>query len=397
MSAATALASASIISRAIRSSAASIGFSRLKPQQNEVVLQFVKDHDVFVVLPTGYGKSLCYACLPLVFDALKKRFDSIVIVITPLIAIMKDQVDKYNSLGLKTAYVSGETQQDADMVEGVVQGRYKIVFFSPEMVRLKKWRKVLMNDVYQDRLVGLAIDEAHCVKNWWVHVAITLVMHLYTCNNLCLYRGDTFRTAYNSIGELRSLISPAVNIMALTATAIKSTRSVVSKRLGMRSPVVISVSPCRLNVKYVVSAFKSIEDNFLPVLDKVKSEFTQMGRVIIYCQRIQDCATLYSFFKENLGPYFLSPTDAPDLSCYRVVDMFTSITDPLVKTQIVKSFTTPSSPLRIVIGTTAFGMGIDCSDVSAIINLGPPENLDAYIQQTGRAGRDGTNAKAIIF
>ena len=184
--------------------------------------------------------------------------------------------------------------------------------------------------------------------------------------------------------------------MALTATATKYVRQTVARQLGMRVPAVITAPPCRPNVTFSVQGFSCIED-LMYLVEQLRSEGKEMGRVIIYCQRIQDCADLYAFFQRSLGHHFLSPPDAPNQSRFRVVDMFTSITDLNVKTQIVKSFTISDAPLRIVISTLAFGMGIDCPDVRSVVHLGPPDDTDLYIQQTGRAGRDGAPARANLL
>lgn len=119
--------------------------------------------------------------------------------------------------------------------------------------------------------------------------------------------------------------------MALTATATKQVRITVSRRLGLRSPAIIVAPPCRPNVTYTVGTFTSITDNFMHLVEQLKHEGNTMGRTIIYCKRIQDCADLYIFFQKNLGRHFLSPVDAPNQSQFRVVDMFTSITDPSKK------------------------------------------------------------------
>ena len=137
------------------------------------------------------------------------------------------------------------------------------------------------------------------------------------------------------VGEVRGLVPIGVAVLALTAIATKFVREAVARRLRMRAPEVISAPPCRPNVTYCVGSFISISDNFMHLVAQLKTEGSEMGRVIIYCQRIKDCADLYAFFQRNLGPHFLSPGDAPNQSQFRVVDMFTSITDPAVKTQVV--------------------------------------------------------------
>ena len=119
---------------------------------------------------------------------------------------------------------------------------------------------------------------------------------------------------------------------------------------------------------------------------------------MIYCRRFNDCSDLYRFFKVGLGKNFTYPNDAPpQLSKYRLVEMFTSCTDPEVKAQIIESFSSLSSPLRIVCATIAFGMGVDTPDVRKIIHFGAPNDLHSYIQETGRGGRDGKATLALLL
>ena len=121
-----------------------------------------------------------------------------------------------------------------------------------------------------------------------------------------------------------------------------------------------------------------------------------MSRTIIYSRSIADCADLYEFFKGELGDHFLVPPDAPDQSKYRHVDMYTSITDDEVKSQIVTSFSDPGAPLRVVCATSAYGMGVDCPDIREVIHFGVPSDTETYIQETGWAGRDGMPSLAIL-
>lgn len=184
--------------------------------------------------------------------------------------------------------------------------------------------------------------------------------------------------------------------MALTATATVALRTSVMKTLSMRQAAVVAVSPDKCNIKYSVSPFSTVEESFSPIISKLLEEKVQMGRMIIFCRTFDDCATLYLFFKKHLGKDFLFPPDAPDLSKYCVVDMYTSCTETSVKNQIIKSFTS-SSPLRVVIATIAFGMGIDCPDIRQIIHFGAPDDIESYLQATGRAGRDGCQASALLI
>ena len=178
------------VKAAARQSAADLGYSLLKPLQEEVVVQFATGHDVFAVLPTGFGKSLCYACacvtLVLVlracvtstFDKLRQATpgSSFALVVTPLIAIMQDQVDSWCEKGLKAAYVSGETQGKADIVRGVTNGHFQLILFTPEILLSRKWRKMLLTEPFQENLIGLIVDEAHCVNSWFVFILYCICM-----------------------------------------------------------------------------------------------------------------------------------------------------------------------------------------------------------------------------
>ena len=153
-----------LVSTALSDSLKLLGFKELRAKQEEVIRSFVKGNDVFVSLPTGSGKSLCYWVLPFVFNFLRKRTDSIVIVVSPLVALMKDQVNILETFGVKAVYVGGANTAVGEVIK---QGQFNILFFSPECLLTQlDWRDMLHSPVYQEQLVAFVIDEAHCVKKW---------------------------------------------------------------------------------------------------------------------------------------------------------------------------------------------------------------------------------------
>lgn len=185
--------------------------------------------------------------------------------------------------------------------------------------------------------------------------------------------------------------------MALTATATLSTRKFIIKSLNMQNPVIIYIPPVKNNIAYYVEdkPREGIRVAFKPIVDRLIRE-RNMGRVIIFCKTYDNVISIHKYFVSALGEYITEPKGSPNYVVYRVVDMYTHCTHPAVKNKILKQFTSPS-PLRVVIATIAFGMGINCPDVRQIIHWGVPQDPEMYVQESGRAGRDGKFCCALLF
>ena len=265
------------VGTAIAAAAQDLGFSQLTSQQSLVLHEFLSSKDVFVCLPTGSGKSLCYWVLPGAFDKLRRTRESIVLVVSPLMALMKDQVANLKARGVKAVYVGEKCDMDR-----VYEGSYPIVFISPEaLLTDSKWRDVLVSEVYQRHLMVVVVDEAHCVKKWWVSFNIDFNILFY----LLLNRGDSFRRAFSRLSEVRSIIPNSVKLMALTATATKSTRHSICRILGMTEPSIVAVTPNRSNICYSVEKKAGgIDQTFAKLVDEIREKRVGMPRVIVFCR-----------------------------------------------------------------------------------------------------------------
>ena len=284
---------ASITEERVRVSATfaakSLDYEKLKDLQMEVILSLVMGKDVFAILSTGYGKSLCYASLPLCINPQRNCCDTI---------------DSYNGRPgksneakllhkLNVHYLGNEQRAFSGCIEqqchpATVQ--FVCCFFTPE---LRKWRDLFHSKPYMSRVRAFVVDEAHTVKKWYVSYIL-----LCTYINHELNRGETFREALLSVGEVRSLLPQGVHMMALTATATKTLQRKVAKILGMHLPKVIPVSPCKSNLMYSVVTHTSIRRTFMPLLKRLREDGSSMPRIIIYCRRIETCGDLCDFFKD---------------------------------------------------------------------------------------------------
>ena len=200
------------------------------------------------------------------------------------------------------------------------------------------------------------------------------------------YRGDNFRHAYARVGEIRSITPANIHLMALTATATQHTRNDVIKKLGMKHCTIITRSPHKPNITLYVKEKGDLSATLMPVFDDLKTNGTSASKRIIYCKRYEEVYTIYRFFKRNLGQKF-TVSSSPDVAGYRLVDMYTKCTEAHVKESIVSSFPALDSNLRVVVATIAFGMGLDCPNISHVIHWGPSSTIEDYVQEIGRAGR----------
>lgn len=185
--------------------------------------------------------------------------------------------------------------------------------------------------------------------------------------------------------------------MALTATATRKLQKSVESILGMSRPIIVTVPPCKANIMYGVGTFKSIRETFSPLLKRLCNERQLMPRMIVYCRTYNMCADLFIYFKTGLGGNFTEPPFSRELNKYGLVNMFLGCTPANVKSEIVRQYTDVGAPLRIIFATSSFGMGVDCSDVQQVIHVGITDDTESYIQGTGRAGRDGKPALALLL
>ena len=318
------------------------GYSSFQGMQEDIIKNVMNDDDVFVSMPTGGGKSLCYQLPSLMRNG-------ITIVISPLISLMKDQVDNLNSIGVGASCINSNiSPKKAEEIKlRLLQGKDKILYVAPERFSSNDF----ISFVSMLNITLLAIDEAHCISEW----------------------GHEFRPNYRNLKILKSLF-PNVPLIALTATAVPEVQEDIIKLLGLEKPKVYKASFNRKNLIYHVRQKK---EAFEQILEYVKTRPKESG--IIYCQGRKTVENLVKKFNKECIQAL--PYHAGLPSSQRTENQEKFIRDDV----------------EIIVATIAFGMGINKTNVRYVIHYDLPKSIEGYYQETGRAGRDGLNSDCILF
>ncbi|GAB3180988.1 RecQ family ATP-dependent DNA helicase [Telluribacter humicola] len=317
------------------------GYDHFRPVQEEAIRSVLEGHDALVLLPTGGGKSVCFQVPALAQEGM-------CIVVTPLIALMKDQVEQLRRRNIPAAAIhSGMNRHEIDItLDNCIHGQTKFLYVSPERLRTD----IMIERTKQMKVNLLAIDEAHCISAW----------------------GYDFRPSYLLIAEFRQLL-PGVPIMALTASATAEVQADIQEKLEMRQPQVFRQSFARANLSYSAFHEESKDRKLLQILQKVP------GTAIVYVRtrkRTQQVAGWLN--QQGIRADF-----------YHAGLSFRDRSD--------KQTAWLRNRIRVIVATNAFGMGIDKPDVRSVIHLDLPDTLEAYYQEAGRAGRDGRKAYAVAL
>jgi len=318
------------------------GYEALRPLQERAIEAALARRDSLVVMPTGGGKSLCYQLPPLLTGELT-------VVVSPLISLMKDQVDTLRELDIDARHVNSTTTEveKREMVKAAREKRLRLLFVSPERLAVDRFQEFLATlDVRT-----FAIDEAHCISHW----------------------GHDFRPEYRQLGDLREKF-PNAALHAYTATATAAVRSDIAAQLRLNDPAILVGSFDRPNLSYrVLPRVKPLEQT----LETIERHAGEAG--IIYCIRKKDVDEMTASLRKrgiDARPYHAGLTR-----------------DERTATQ--EAFA--AEECNIVVATVAFGMGIDRSNIRFVLHTGLPKSIEHYQQETGRAGRDGLEADCVLL
>lgn len=321
---------------------ATFGYDGFRPLQREIMEANLAGRDTFALLPTGGGKSLCFQLPALLREGLT-------LVVSPLIALMKDQVNQLEAAGVEATFLNSSlgVKETKARLSGLHQGRYKLLYAAPERLMLDHWQENLR----AWNVAAIAIDEAHCISEW----------------------GHDFRPEYRQIARLREWL-PDIPLMALTATATERVREDIVKHLRLREPEVFVASFNRPNLSYRVIPK---EQPTKQILDFIKSRPMDSG--IVYCATRASADRVAESLSERGFPAV--PYHAGLTNNERAQNQELFIRDEM----------------RIVCATIAFGMGINKPNVRWVIHHDLPKNIEGYYQETGRAGRDGLPGDCLLL
>ena len=317
------------------------GYDSFRPLQSEIIESVYSGHDTLALMPTGGGKSITFQVPALAMDG-------ICVVVSPLISLMKDQVDSLKSKHIRALCVhSGMTNIQIDAaLDNAVYGNYKFLYISPERAKTRIFRTRFA----KMKVSFVAVDEAHCISQW----------------------GYDFRPSYLVLSELRE-IQPDIPFIAVTASATPAVCDDIINKLKFRKPKLFKKSFARDNISFVIRYTKERENHLLKVIRSVG------GVGIVYCSLRKDCDTIAELLCEN---GYTAAAYHGGLS-YQM------------RTKIQENWLNGNS--QIIVATNAFGMGIDKADVRFVVHYSAPESIEAYYQEAGRAGRDGKESYAVML